>query len=83
MGMETKLSIQPDLEGLKIVSFGKEKGREKVPIIRINFLANELVRHLSKLYERGFREWAIHVLPIKQAFGKIIYFSRDTFTMGH
>ena len=44
--------VHPNFEGLKIISAGKDGGREEFQLFEVmgtNVLANEVVRHFSNL----------------------------------
>ena len=58
--------VHPGFEGLKIISAGKDRGREG---------ANDVVRHFSNLTAKECWESAKRVLRAKHALGGIIDFN--------
>ena len=60
--------VNPGFEGLKIVSTRKDGGREGVPVIGTNVLANEVVRHFSNLTAKECWESVKRMLRVKHAY---------------
>lgn len=75
--METKVSVYPGVEGLKIIKAGKEKGIEKVPVSRSN--GDKRIRECcdSEFFTKGCWETVNHVLRVNHALGGIISSDRD------
>ena len=52
--------VRPDFEGLKIISAGKDGGKEGFQFLEVmgtHVLANEVVRHFSNLTVKECWEW--------------------------
>ena len=76
--VDAKVFVQSGFEGLKIISAGKDGGRERsqfFEVIGINVLANEVVRHFSNLTAKEWWESAKRVLRAKHALGGITDFN--------
>ena len=53
IALESKVSVDAGLEGLKVISCWEDGRRKRVPVIGISELANAFVRLVSNLSVKG------------------------------